>query len=159
MVTMHKVNITQEFWTFSKSPRYRISQEEHGWDAAMRRNGQTGTRRSDSEDGEVRVFAIFFQLFSSTVQAIRFDYRASVALKIHLYRNAEEYQKPIPHQDQDRVREGNKFSETYRHGVRVDKKIGWRFWTSSSSWWKSGHWDWKEYSSSFCGFYSTCFLL
>ena len=37
--------------------------------------------------------------------ATRPDYRAAVALKNHLYRNSEDFQKPIPPQDQDRVEE------------------------------------------------------
>ena len=68
---------------------------------------------------------------SNAPMVTRPDYRASVALKNRLYRNSEEYQKPMSPQDQDRVREGNKFSETYRQGARVDKKTGWRFWTPS----------------------------
>ena len=74
-------------------------------------------------------------------------YRAAVALKNHLLRYSEVYQKSIPHQDQDRVREDTKFSETYRQEARVDKKTGWKFWTSSSSssWRQSDQWDWKEY--------------
>ena len=80
--------------------------------------------------------------------ANRLDYRAAVALKNHLCRNCEYYQKPIPPQEQDSVREGKKISETYRQGARVDKKTGWKFVTSpssSSSWWQSAQWDWKEY--------------
>ena len=34
--------------------------------------------------------------------ATRPDYRAAVALKNHLHRNSEDYQEPIPPQDQDR---------------------------------------------------------
>ena len=80
--------------------------------------------------------------------ANRLDYRAAVALKNQLYRNCEYYRKPIPPQEQDSVREGKQFSETYRQGARVDKKTGWKFVTSSSSsssWWQSEQWDWKEY--------------
>ena len=82
--------------------------------------------------------------------ATRPDYRAAIALKNHLHRNSEDYQKPIPPQDQDRVREGNKFSETYCRGGRVAKKTGWRFWTSSSSSssWQTDQLDWKQFLSS-----------
>ena len=44
--------------------------------------------------------------------ASRDDYKAAVALKNHLFRQSEDYQKPIPPQYQDRRREGCKFQET-----------------------------------------------
>ena len=52
------------------------------------------------------------------------DYRAAVAIKNPFDRKSEHYQEPIPPQNQDRVREGNKFSETYRQGPRLEKNIG-----------------------------------
>ena len=86
---------------------------------------------------------------SNAPMTTRPDYRAAVALKNHLYRCSEVYQKSSPStRSQDRVREDTKFSETYRQEARVDKKTEWKFWTSSSSsssWRQSDQWDWKEY--------------
>ena len=39
-----------------------------------------------------------------------------------------------------------KFSESCRQGARVNKRTGWRIWTTSSStWWQTGKWDWQEF--------------
>ena len=97
---------------------------------------------------------------SNAPMTTRPDYRAAVVLKNHLYRYSEVYLKPISPQDQDRVREDTKFSETYRQEARVDKKTGWKFWTSSSSssWRQIDELDWKEYESSLCRFDFNCFL-
>ena len=139
-----------------KSPRYRKSQEEHGWDEAK----CADMDKLAQEDHTYKLTRSEYLRYSSNwclqldesgsnaPMATRPDYRAAVALKDHLYRNSEDYQEPIPPQGQDRVRENNKFSETYCQGARVDKKTLWKFWTlssSSSSWWQSDQWDWEEY--------------
>ena len=70
--------------------------------------------------------------------------KTAVSLKNHLYRHAEDYQRPIPPQDQDRQRRGCEFSDTYSQSVIIDPTTGWRFWprsSSSSSWWRSDAWD------------------
>ena len=56
--------------------------------------------------------------------ALRDDHKAAVALKNHLYRQSEDYQKPIPPQYQDRRREGNQFTETYRQGHEFIQTMG-----------------------------------
>ena len=141
-------NYTGMLDRFWKSPRYRKSQEEHGWDEAkcteMDRLAQEDSAHKLKKSEYLRCSSIWCLQVnnsgSNAPMATRPDYRAAAALKNHLHRNSEDYQKPIPPQDQDRVREGNKFSETYCRGGRVDKKTWWRFWTpssSSASWWQS----------------------
>ena len=154
---VHKAkNYTEILDRFLKSPRHRKSQEEHGWDEAkcaeMGRLGQEDHTYKLTRSEYLRCSSTWcLQLNSSgsiAPMATRPDYRAAVALNNHLRRNSEDYQKPIPPQDQDRVREGNKFSETHRQGGRVDKKTGWRFWTHSSfssCWWHCDKWDWKDF--------------
>ena len=141
-------NYTGMLDRFLKSPRQRKSQEEHGWDEAK----CTEMGKLAQEDHTYKLTRSEYLRCSSTwclqlnssgsigPMATRPDYRAAVALNNHLHRNSEDYQKTIPPQDQDRVREGNKFSETYRQGGPVDKKPLWGFWTpssSSASWWQS----------------------
>ena len=55
--------------------------------------------------------------------ATRPDYRTAVALNIYLYRKSEEYQKTIPPQDQDLVRENSKFSDSYRRSSRQENWV------------------------------------
>ena len=142
---------------FLRSPRYRKSQEELRWDEAecaeVDKLAQEHYTYKLTKSECLRYSSNWcFQLNSSGSNALmttRPDYRAAVALNNHLYRYSEVYQKSIPPQDQDRVRENTKFSETNRQESRVDKKTGWKFWTSSSSssssWRQSDQWDWKEY--------------
>ena len=60
---------------------------------------------------------------SNKPMATRPDYRTAVAEKIYLYRKPEEYQKTIPPQDQDRVRENTKFSDSYRSSSRQENWV------------------------------------
>ena len=137
-----------------RSPRYRKSQEQLGWDetecAEMDKLVQEHYTYKLTKSECLRYSSNWcLQLNSSWCNApmtTRPDYRAAVALKNHLYRYSEVYQKSIPPQDQDWVREDTKFSETYRQEARVDKKTGWKFGkssSSSSSWWQRDQWDWK----------------
>ena len=138
---------------FSKDPQYRQSQEEHGWDEAKFEKMD----KLAQEDHSYTLTRSEFLRYSSmwTIQhnssgpnkpiAIRPDYRAEVQLKNQLYQKSGECQKPIPPQDQDRVRENNELSDSYRSGARIDKKTGWRFWKASSSWWQSSQWNRDEH--------------
>ena len=141
---------------FLRSPRYRKSQEEFGWDEAECAETDKLTQEHYTykltESECLRYSSNWcLQLNSSGSNApmtTRPDYRAAVALKNDLCRYSKVYRNPIPPQDQDRVREDPKLSETYHQEARVDKKTGWKFWTSSSSssrWRQSDQWDWKEY--------------
>ena len=55
--------------------------------------------------------------------ARRKDYKAAVSLKNHLYRQSEDYQKPIPPLCQDRRRRGCQFSETHRPGPKLIHRL------------------------------------
>ena len=56
--------------------------------------------------------------------ATRPDYRTAVAEKNYLYRKPEKYQKKtIPPPDQNRVRENNKFSDSYRSSSRQENWV------------------------------------
>ena len=144
--------ILDRFW---RSPRHRKSQEELGWHEAECAETDKLTQKHYTYNltkSECLRYSLnlCLQLNSSEVM-LRWPLDLIIALqshwKNHLYRYSEVYQKSIPPQDQDRVREDTKFSETYRQEARVDKKTVWKFWTSSSSsssWRQSDQWDWKE---------------
>ena len=53
--------------------------------------------------------------------------KTDVSLKNNLYRLSEDYQRPIPPQDQDRQRRGCQLSDAYRHSPKIDPTTGWRF--------------------------------
>ena len=91
------------------------------------------------------LFALNSSRKKSGPLASRPVFRPAFVLKDHLCRDSEDYQPPIPPQDQDRLRKDNTFSETSRQGSRVDKTMVWKFWPSSSSsstGWQSDTWDW-----------------
>ena len=121
-------NFTWNEDRFLKDPRYRQSQEEHGWDQA--KCEETNKLAQEDHSYTIARSELFryssnwsLQLNSSgrnAPMAARSDYRSAGALKKnHLYRKSEEYQKPIPPQVQDRVRDDMKFSESCRQGARV----------------------------------------
>ena len=90
---------------------------------------------------------MFFQIFVQNTYPTRDCSHACTpthgSLKNHLYRESEDYQRPIPPENQDRQRRGRKFSETYHQGSQIDPKTEWKFWRSSSSsspWWQSDNW-------------------
>ena len=111
---------------FLRSPRYCKSQEELGWDEAecaeMGKLAQEHYTYKLTKSEHLRYSSNWsLQLNSSgsnALMATRPDYRAADALKNYLYRNSEDYQRQIPPQDQDRLREYTKFSETDREGAR-----------------------------------------
>ena len=127
--------------TFWRDPQYREAQERIGWTEAKCKEMDEKTREDHTykltRTEHLRYRSNWcLQLNNSGrngSMSSRPDYRAAVALKNHLCRKSEKLKEPIPPQNQDRVREGNTFSETYRQGPRVDKKVGWKFWPSSSS--------------------------
>ena len=133
---------------FQRDPVYRESQEVHGWteglckeiDEKVQENHTYKLTREELARHKSNWNIALNSSGSNAPLASRPDYRAAVALKNHLYRNSEDYKAPVAPQDQDGVRERDKFSGTYRQRPRVDKKIGWKYLPSSSfssTWWQS----------------------
>ena len=97
-------NYTGMLDRFLKSPRYRKSQEEHGWDEAkcaeMDRLAQEESAYKLTRSEYLRYSSIWcLQLNKSgsiAPMATRPDYRAAVALKNHLHRNSERLSKTNP---------------------------------------------------------------
>ena len=140
---------------FQRDPVFRASQELMNWTEdlckKMDEKAQEDRMYKLTREKPVRPKSIWGMALnnsaSNALTASWLDSRAAIALTNHLCRRSKAYQAPIPPQDQDRVREGDKFSETYHQGPRVDKKIVWKYWPSSSSSstrWLSDNGDWKR---------------
>ena len=87
-----------------KDPRYRQSQEEHGWDQAKCEEMNKLAQEDHSYTltrSELSRYSSNWSLQENSSgrnapMATRSDYRSAVALKNHLYRKSEEYQKTNP---------------------------------------------------------------
>ena len=113
----------QEFWTDSRRAR----------GIANHRKNMGGMQPSEEMDKlaqEDRIFKMAWSEYLRYSSDCSLQFNSSVSYEYHLYRNSEEFQKPTPPQERE------KFSETFRYGARVGKKIGWRFWTFSSVFFK-----------------------
>ena len=143
---MPQVKITQEFWTDFWRIRSTVNhKKKHGWDEAKCEEMDKLAQEDHSYPltrSEFLRYSSNWSTGSNKPMATRPDYHTAVALKFYLYRKPGKNQKTIAPQDQDRVRETT--HSQIPTAARVDKKIGWRFWTPSSSWWKTDEWNWKE---------------
>ena len=106
---------------FLKDASFRESQQMFGWTEAKCKDMDALAQEDHADKAtkeELDRYRSHWTLplddptFNGPI-ALRDDYKAAVSWKNHLYRQSEDYKKPIPPQYQDRQRRGCKFSETY----------------------------------------------
>ena len=108
---------------FLKDSQYRETQERIGLTEAKREEIDKLAQEDHTYKlANAEFFAIQIKLVSTTIQEMI---------------TCTEIRKIV--RTQDRVRQGNKISETHCQGARIDNKTEWEIWTpsSSSSWWQS----------------------
>ena len=133
---------------FLNSPRYRASQTEQGWTEELCAKYDALAQEDHSYTytaWEHRRLASTWKLQSQTDRWQNDLIMQKIKNRPH--QESGEAKEGIHPSEQGRLRCHNPFSKTSPESARVDRKTGWRrysstsLWYASESWWTSSSWD------------------